>query len=1066
MDRLMLLDANGLIYRGYFALINTPLTTSRGLLVNAVFGFWSIVLRGFQDVKPDYVICAFDLSGPTFRHEAFADYKATRQKMPDDLRDQFPRVRELVTAFRIPIYEMQGFEADDVIGTLSRQAEGRELHTTIVSGDLDMLQLVTDRTHVMTTRGGVQMTVTYDPAAVHERYGLVPAQMIDFKALKGDTTDNIPGVPGVGDKTASKLLQDFGTLDGVYERLEAVKPDSLRARLGEHREQVLSSRELVTIHRDLPIELRLDDAHVGDYDRDEVMRLFREYEFRSLIERLPAISGEQPREPGALLRAADAGGAVPAAIVPGRELVRRPAGMPGAPGGERDGSGLQLTLDFDALAAGRSDGGRRASEGAGAGHGVDTDPRRTGEGLPSSDGSRPAGESGTTGVAVAGGDASATEAAEEGHAAAGTRAAAEDEHAGAGPRSAAEDGQTGAVPEPRVDAPFPAAHAAVVVEGIDPGSALAAVLRDPGRIERLDADPASLATWLAAQPELAVGLVLDRPEPRRGRPVGLAVAGADCRVVSADDSLAAALLDAVVHSGRPIVGHETKQILVAHVDAMDPRAERSASDITLPRVAFDTQVAAYILNATLRSQPLVDIAFERLGVQLPPRSDLQPWHAAALEALAVAAVRGPLGDALASESLGRLYDELELPLIPVLAGIEATGVKIDREALNALGELFGREIGRLEAEIYVDVGHEFNLGSPKQLEQVLFYELNLPKGKRTKTGYSTDAATLEGLKAAHPMIDKLLDWRSYSKLKSTYVDALPGLIDADTGRLHTTFHQAVAATGRLSSSDPNLQNIPIRTELGRRIRRAFVAGDPSLTLLAADYSQIELRILAHVSGDEHLREAFARGEDIHRSTAARVLHKAPEDVTPSERSMAKMVNFGIAYGMSDFGLSSRAGIPQQEAREFITTYFATYSGISYYMLHIKDVARTQGFVTTLLGRRRFIPELQERNPNLRAAGERMAINMPIQGTAADIIKLAMIRVADRLRREGFRARMLLQVHDELLFEVPRDEVARLAPVVRETMESAMPLDVPLTVDLKSADDWESMTPLPDAPPGI
>ncbi len=1018
MERLMLLDANGLIYRGYFALINTPLTTSRGLLVNAVFGFWSIVLRGFQDVKPDYVICAFDLSGPTFRHEAFADYKATRQKMPDDLRDQFPRVRELVEAFRIPIYQLQGFEADDVIGTLSRQAEGRDLETTIVSGDLDMLQLVTDRTSVMTTRGGVQMTVTYDPATVRERYGLEPAQMIDFKALKGDTTDNIPGIPGVGDKTASKLLQDFGTLDGIYEHLDQVKPESLRSKLEGHREQVLSWRELVTIHRDLPIDLQLPDARVGDYDRDEVMRLFREYEFRSLIERLPALSGEGPREPGALLREADAGGAVGAAIVPGRELVSD--GRTRAPGGglataatrgqQRSPSELQLTLDFDALASSR------------AGHGTEHDAEAA---------SAIAEAEGTPGV----------------------------EEQGAEAAGAASDQRVAGEPA-RPD------QAAIVVDRIDPASALAAALRDPGRIERLESDPASLASWLAAQPELAVGLVLDRPEPRRGHPLAIAVAGADCRVVSAGEELAPAVLSAVVDSGRPIVAHEAKQILVAHIDAVDPRAERAASDTPLPRVAFDTQVAAYILNATLRSQPLVDIAFERLAVQLPPRSDLQPWHAAALEALAVAAVRGPLHEALIAESLDRLYDEIELPLIPVLAGVEATGVRIDDDALAGLGREFAETIGRLEEEIYRDVGHEFNLGSPKQLEQVLFHELNLPKGKRTKTGYSTDAATLDGLKAAHPMVEKLLDWRSHTKLKSTYVDALPGLIDPDTGRLHTTFHQAVAATGRLSSSDPNLQNIPIRTELGRRIRRAFVAGDPSLTLLAADYSQIELRILAHVSGDEHLREAFARGEDIHRATAARVLHKAPGDVTPAERSMAKMVNFGIAYGMSDFGLSSRAGIPQQEAREFITTYFATYSGISYYMLHIKDVARTQGYVKTLLGRRRFIPELQERNPNLRAAGERMAINMPIQGTAADIIKLAMIRVAERLRSDGFRARMLLQVHDELLFEVPRDEVARLAPVVRETMESAMPLDVPLTVDLKSADDWEAMTPLPDAPPGV
>jgi DNA polymerase-1 len=373
-------------------------------------------------------------------------------------------------------------------------------------------------------------------------------------------------------------------------------------------------------------------------------------------------------------------------------------------------------------------------------------------------------------------------------------------------------------------------------------------------------------------------------------------------------------------------------------------------------------------------------------------------------------------------------------------------------------------MARLESEIYADVGHEFNLGSPKQLEQILFYELNLPKGKRTKTGYSTDASVLEELKPAHPMIGKLLDWRLYSKLRSTYIEALPALVSERDGRLHTTFHQAVAATGRLSSSDPNLQNIPIRSDLGRRIRRAFVAGSPELTLVAADYSQIELRIIAHVSGDEHLRDAFARGADIHRETAALVLHKAPEDVTHDERSMAKMVNFGLAYGMSDFGLSSRAGISRAEAKAFIDNYFATYSGISYYMLHIKELARQQGWVSTLLGRRRFIPELRMSNPSLRGAGERMAINMPIQGTAADIIKIAMIRLPEKLkaaRVDGrpLRARVLLQVHDELVLEVPRDEVDVVVPIVRETMEGALKLDVPLTVDIKVGDDWESMRPL-------
>jgi DNA polymerase-1 len=507
----------------------------------------------------------------------------------------------------------------------------------------------------------------------------------------------------------------------------------------------------------------------------------------------------------------------------------------------------------------------------------------------------------------------------------------------------------------------------------------------------------------------------------------------------------------LVELGTPLVGHEVKPVLVARF-AEDPGAPP-------PPVAFDTQIAAYILNAALRSQTIADVVAEQLDQILPPAAELPATARAGLEALSAIAVREPLARRLADEKLDRLFREVELPLIPVLARMEAVGVALDREALAALDEEFRAEIERLEREIYVDVGHEFNLGSPKQLEQVLFFELNLPKGRRTKTGFSTDASVLEDLRPAHPMIDKLLEWRVYTKLRSTYVEALPTLIAEADGRLHTTFHQAVASTGRLSSSDPNLQNIPIRTALGRRIRRAFVAGGPDVTLLAADYSQIELRILAHVSGDEHLKDAFARQADIHRETAARVLHKDPADVDAGERSMAKMVNFGLAYGMSDFGLASRANIPRKEAQEFINSYFAAYSGISYYMMAIKEQAKNQGFVETLLGRRRQIPELRAANPALRGAGERMAINMPIQGTAADIQKIAMIRTADRVAADGLRARLLLTVHDELLFEVPRDEVERLAAVLRETMEGALPLSVPLVVDVKVGDNWESMTPL-------
>ena len=560
-----------------------------------------------------------------------------------------------------------------------------------------------------------------------------------------------------------------------------------------------------------------------------------------------------------------------------------------------------------------------------------------------------------------------------------------------------------------------------------------------------------LDDWLAGQASVGASIAFDDPRPRRGTVQAFAVAGADGRVVAGMGLEAAtALRKAIEDRNLPIVAHEAKPALVA----------RFASDPDAPaiRVDFDTQLAAYVVNAALRSQSIADVVAERLDLVLPPPKELEPVHRAGLEALSALAVREPLARALQEAGLERLFREIELPLIPVLARMEATGVAVDLEALAVLDREFNTEITRLEEEIYAAVGHQFTIGSPKQLGDILFGELQLPKGRKTKTGYSTDASVLEELVGVHPVIQPVLDWRIYTKLRSTYVEALPTLI-ADDGRLHTTFHQAVASTGRLSSSDPNLQNIPIRTPLGRRIRRAFVAGSPDTVLVAADYSQIELRIIAHVSGDQHLKDAFARQADIHRETAARVLDKPPEAITADERSMAKMVNFGLAYGMSDFGLSTRAGISRQEAQEFINSYFAAYSGISYYMLHIKDTARRQGFVTTLLGRKRQIPELHAANAALRGAGERMAINMPIQGTAADIQKIAMIRVADRLASDGFGARLLLSVHDELLLEVPRDEVDRLVPVLRETMEGALPLDVPLTVDVKVGTDWESMTPM-------
>ncbi len=968
MERLLLLDGNGLIYRGYFALIDQPLTTSRGELVTAVYGFTNIVLRAIADAKPDRIAVAFDLGRPTFRHERFAEYKGTRTKMPDDMREQIPKVRDVVAALGFPVYEREGFEADDVIATLAGQAAAMDLDVTILTGDLDMLQLVDEHTRLMVSlRGGIANTLSYDLAKIEARWGLRPDQMLDYKALKGDPTDNIPGIPGVGEKTASKLIAAWGSLDALYEHLDEVTPEKLRPLLVEHRETVLESRELMRLVRDVDVVLDPERGRVGDYDREAVVRIFREYEFRSLIDRLPPLTGERPEDAVTAMRGLrDAG--FPAAQGAGRGAggSGRSSGPP-AVTARSDGS-LQLSMDFDVVSSGRGGGG------------------------------------------------------------------------GGAPLAA-----TSAAVEAR-------AEAIAAATGDLPG-ALAAAIVDPGRIELADeVRVATLESWLREQDAVGVALVVDDPRPLAGTPLSIAVAGVDGRAVAADGAAASvALRHLLERLGTPLVGHELKPLLTMRF-AEEPDA------VTTP-VAFDTQIAAYLVNAALRAQRIADVVAERLDLVLPPSAaGLPPTATAGLEALSVLAVRPSLEQALRDEGAERLFSEIELPLVPILARMEAAGVALDRDALVALEREFATEIERLEREIYAAVGHEFTIGSPKQLGEILFVELGLPKGRKTKTGYSTDATVLEELRGVHPVIEPVLDWRIYTKLRSTYVEALPNLIGPD-GRLHTLFHQAVAATGRLSSSDPNLQNIPIRTPLGRRIRHAFVAGSPETTLVSADYSQIELRIIAHVSGDEHLAEAFAREADIHRETAARVLDKAPEEVTGDERSMAKMVNFGLAYGMSDFGLSSRAGISRGDAQAFIASYFAAYGGISRYMHHIRETAKDLGYVATLLGRRRRIPELSSSNGALRAAGERMAINMPIQGTAADIVKIAMIRMDRALRDGGFAARLLLSVHDELLLEAPRAEVDRLVPVLREAMEGALPLSVPLTVEAKVGDSWDGMTPV-------
>ena len=942
--RLLLVDAYGLIYRAFHAL--PPLTNSRGQLTNAAYGFTSILLRTMTDVDPERAIVAFDAPGTTYRHERFPAYKAQRPSMPDELRSQVPIVRDLVAALGLPLLEATGYEADDVIGTIATAAErdGWEVH--IVSGDLDMLQLVTKKVHLLhTAKGGADAIVEYDPERVFARYGLTPEQMVDFKSLKGDSSDNIPGVPGVGEKTASKLISAFGSLQQLYARLDEVEPVRIREALAANRDAAFAGQGLMTIDRDAPLSLPDTGGETGVYDREAALALFRDLEFRALAQRLPPLVGEDRAAATAAVSAAAAGAALRGTATPA------PRGAPKAAAA----SDLQLGFDFDSVTAGNAAAGRSKH----------------------------------------------------------VESSASDE-----------------------------SDAHSKIEQVKRGDLAAAGVRVLGAVD----EARDAFRGLSSTGHLAIGGV---GADRRGPEAELAIAIVDDAgtILAADDgAVVHALLESLASSKREIAGLGVKGLIGAMV-SIRPDAS--------PQLIDDVALGTWIANVTMRNPGLVEVASSRLGADLPDL--LEPLQEAVLAALVTRASRGPLAEELREAGTLRLYREIELPLVEVLARMEIAGVAIDQSALSELSTAFGAEITRLEREAERVVGHVVALGSPKQLGELLFVELSLPKGKKTKTGaWSTDASVLEEIQGEHPIVGIAMEWRTVSKLQSTYVEALPKLVEAD-GRVHTTFQQAVAATGRLSSTDPNLQNIPIRTALGRKIRNTFIA-EKGNTLVAADYSQIELRILAHVTRDEHLIAAFAAGEDIHRATAARVLGKPAADVDADERAMAKMVNFGIAYGMGDFGLATRAGISRDAAKSFIAGYFERYPGIRRYIDTIKEEARTNGSVTTQLGRRRPIPELRAGNPALRAAGERAAINHPIQGTAADVIKIAMIRLSPRLAEAGLKARLVLQVHDELLLEVPNGEVDRLAPLLVETMEGALALDVPLTVEVKSGPRWDEMKP--------
>ena len=871
--------------------------------------------------------------------------------MPDELRSQVPLVRDLVAALGLPLLEAPGYEADDVIGTIAEQARREGWEVLIVSGDLDMLQLVGPNVSLLhTAKGGADAMVTYDPAKIFERYGLTPEQIVDFKSLKGDSSDNIPGVPGVGEKTAAKLIAAFGSLTGLYERLDEVEPVRIRELLRANRDAAFAGQGLMTIDRDAPLQLPDEGGVIGRYDRELALALLRELEFRALIGRLPPLEGEDREAAAQAIATATAG----AALRGTKERVAPVTAAPRTAGGDE----LQLGFNFNSVSEGNSAAGRAAPTAASA-------PSSTGEAE----------------VALS----TQIEALKRGDL---------------------------------------AAAGALHLNSVSEGEQRFSTLSTNGVL--------SLG-----------GYGVDRRGPRG--PIALAIADErGALLVAEDPNVVHRLLTLIARSGRELVGLGIKDLFGALIAIGADEA---------PHLVDDVALGTWISNVTLRNPGLVEVAASRLGADLP--EGLTPVQVATLSALVALASRAGIGGELRTAGTERLYREIELPLVEVLARMEAAGIAVDSAALGQLGDAFRLEIARLEAAAEKSVGRAVALGSPKQLGELLFGELGLSRGKKTKTGaWSTDASVLEEIQGEHPLVGIALEWRTVSKLQSTYVEALPKLVEAD-GRIHTTFQQAIAATGRLSSVEPNLQNIPIRSELGRKIRHAFIA-EKGNRLVAADYSQIELRILAHVTRDPHLIEAFAAGEDIHRATASRVLGKPQEEVNDDERAMAKMVNFGIAYGMGDFGLATRAGISRDAAKAFIAGYFERYPGIKRYIDTIKEEARANGAVTTQLGRRRPIPELRAANPALRAAGERAAINHPIQGTAADIIKIAMIRLTPRLAAAGLKARLILQVHDELLLEAPEGEVERLIPLLIETMEGALALDVPLTVEAKTGLRWDEM----------
>jgi len=910
--KLMLIDGHSLAYRAFFALPVDGFSTSDGELTNAVYGFTMMLLHALQSEKPDYIAVTFDAPAATFRHEEFEEYKAHRPPMQEEMRSQMERIRQVVQTMNIPLFELPGYEADDLIGALAQQATNSEAETVIVTGDNDALQLVSPTVTVMTPGGYSQRfsdARLYDEEAVRGKYGIDPVLLADYKGLVGDKSDNIPGVTGVGDKTARQLIQRYGTVEKIYEHLEEIDSTRAKKALTGQEEQALLSKRLATIVTDVPISLDLELCRTGDYDRQEVTELFRELEFRSLVQRLPTSEREHP---------------------------------------------TQMTFF-----------------------------------------------------------------AQE---------------------------------------PLPAEQSVAVTTE----EQLVSLVSELAQASRIAVDVETTSTD-AMKADL-VGLSF-AAQPGHGYyvPVGHLLT---------EGSAGQLPMELVADRLRPVL-ENPRVAKTAHNGKYDLTVLKRHG-VEVRGLDFDTMIAAYLLEPSRRGLGLKSLAWSKLGLEMKPITQLigkgrDQITLAQVSISDTAAYAGADADAtlrlvsvlekeLREREQWDLFRDVEMPLVQVLLDMEMAGVALDTGELMKISTTMHQRVVELEGQIQELAGHPFNVSSTQQLGQVLFDELGLPAKAKTKTGYSTRASVLEELKDLHPIIDLILEHRQLTKIKSTYVDALPVLVNRETGRVHTSYNQTGTVTGRVSSSDPNLQNIPVRTELGRHVRCAFVAGE-GRRLLGADYSQVELRILAHISRDPNLLAAFARGEDIHASTAAAVFDVPLSDVTPAMRRIAKTINFGIIYGMGEYGLAQRTDLSLEDARNFIDNYFSRYEKVRDYVEKTKTEAREEGYVSTLLGRRRYFPELltsSRAHTGVKRAAEREAINMPIQGSAADILKIAMARLHRALREKDLAARMILQVHDELVLEVPAEELPPVANLVRSVMEGAWDLDASLRVDIKVGKNWEQM----------